>query len=135
MILTEWQRRLVAGAAFFFISWIHAHSFGFKNTPELMLIYHGSAVAADLAIIYIAGHALTGRVSFDIMYINLCSIVVNFMGFIAYMAYLPPSFYNTMMAGVIYAQWARLIWNDDVANFLRFHVLPGSNSRSNQIHT
>ena len=135
MMLTEWQRRLMAGAAFFVISWVHGHSFGFKNTPELMLICHGSAVAADLAVIYIAGYALTGRISRDIMYINLCAIIVNFMGFLAYMAYLPPSFYNKAMAGVIFAQWARLIWTDDVASFLRFHVLPGSNSRSNQIHT
>lgn len=135
MNLSDWQRRAICGAAFFLISWSHAHSFGFKNTPELMFVYHGSAVLADLVIIKIAGHALTGRVSFDIMYINLCAIVVNFMGFLAYMAYLPPSMYNTMMAGVIYAQWARLIWTDDVANLLRFHVLPGSNSRSNQIHT
>ena len=100
-----------------------------------MLMYHGSAVAADLIIIYIAGYTLTGRISRDIMYINLCAIIVNFMGFLAYMAYLPPSFYNNAMAGIIFAQWARLIWTDDVANFLRFHVLLGSNSRSNQIHT
>lgn len=135
MNLSDWQRRVFCAAAFLLISVIHGHSFGFKNTPELMLMYHGSAVFADMATIFIAGHALNGRVSFDIMYINVAAIVANFLGFLAYMAYFPPLAYDTTMAGIIFAQWARLIWTDDVANLLRFHVLSGGNSSKHQIHT
>lgn len=135
MNLTECQRRAFCGAAFFLISWVHGHSFGFKNTEELMLMYHGSAVLADLVIILIAGYALTGRVSFDIMYINLCAIIVNFIGWALWLEYYPPTLYNWSMSVIIFAQWARLIWSDDVANLLRFHVFRGSDSRSNQIHT
>lgn len=100
-----------------------------------MLMYHGSAVLADLVIILIAGYALTGRVSFDIMYINLCAVIVNFIGWALWLEYYPPTLYNWSMSAIIFAQWARLIWSDDVANVLRFHVFRGSDSRSNQIHS
>lgn len=134
MIQSDLQRRLFAGVCFFIIERTHGQCFGFKNTPELMLLYHGSAVLADMAVVGIAGYVLTGRLSRDIMWINLCAIITNFVGWGLYMKYYQPSFYNGAMSVIIFTQWARLLWVDDVADFLRYHVFRRRNCRHYSIH-
>jgi hypothetical protein len=83
------------------------------NTPEGMLIFHGSAAAVDLFLVYSAPRLLEGKLCDDTQNLCLASIIGNAVGWAFYLAYLPPVFYNTFMEILGYVQWARLFMVDD----------------------
>lgn len=82
------------------------------NTPVDMLLFHGSAALLDLLMLYATPAVLNGRLCTDTQKLLLASIVGNAAGWLLYMAYAPPIFYNTYMVAVTYAQLMRLIIPD-----------------------
>ncbi len=82
------------------------------NTPEGMLLFHGSAATVDLFLVYSAPQLLEGKLCDDTQKLCLASIVGNAVGWAFYLAYLPPVFYNTFMEILGYVQLARLFMVD-----------------------
>ena len=82
------------------------------NTPVDMLLFHGSAALLDLLMLYAAPAVLNGRLCTDTQKLLLASIVGNFAGWLLYMAYVSPIFYNTFMVALTYAQLLRLFIPD-----------------------
>jgi hypothetical protein len=82
------------------------------NTPVGMLLFHGSAALIDLAMLYAAPAVLHGRLCTDTQKLLLVSLVGNFAGWLLYVAYVSPIFYNTFMWTLTYAQLLRLFIPD-----------------------
>jgi hypothetical protein len=82
------------------------------NTPVDMLLFHGSAALIDLFMLYAAPAVLNGRLCTDTQKLLLASIVGNAAGWLLYMAYVSPIFYNTFMVALTYAQLLRLFIPD-----------------------
>lgn len=116
--MRDWKARLFSGLAFYLIASLHQHIYQdvFKNTPDKMLLYHASAALADLVIIHLARYTLTGAVRGDIQRLNLCAIIVNFIGWVAYLAYASPATYNLTIMVLGYVQYIRLLWADQDAS-------------------
>ncbi len=109
----EEHMRVLAVFVLVAIQTIHAFLFsGVTNTPLGMLAYHGSASLSDLAIVMVIPSIVRRKIAYDIQRLSLCAIVVNFIGWLAYLAYLPPVTYNTIVVALGYAQLARLLWMD-----------------------
>lgn len=82
------------------------------NTPETMLIYHGSAMLGDYFLLRIAPCFIRGNLCDDLQRLSLASMVCNFIGWLAYLAYVPPVFYDLSIMAVTYAQFTRLLLVD-----------------------
>jgi hypothetical protein len=82
---------------------------GVPNSPMGMLMFHGSAATFDLALLFACQNILLSDTSFDIEMLCMASILVNFLGWLAYLAYAPSVFYNsaTIILTIILA--ARLL--------------------------
>jgi hypothetical protein len=102
---------------------------GCPNTPAWMLAYHGSAGAVDLLLLYCAPFFVSERLCDDIQATCIASIVANFVGFCAYMAYAPPSSYNALVEGLCYVQYLRLLYvGRHDAGHHRDSLFPGADS-------
>ena len=107
----RWEARLIYGCALWTSGAVHQNLVSCaENTPSGMFVYHFSAVAFDCLLIICAANLLRGRLSRDMQ--NLCwlSMIVNFIGWLLYMAYAPPITYNYAIAILGYVQYARLIY-------------------------
>lgn len=80
-----------------------------SNTPEGMFIYHASAAATDYLLLMCASSVLYGRLADDMQHMCLLSMVINFIGWVLYMAYAPPNTYDLAIGILSYVQYARLI--------------------------
>lgn len=133
-----WRSRLVLGLVFFLAAQMHAMvTAGFGNNPVAMLGYHGSAGTIDLALLYCSPWLVSGRTCDDMQTLCLASIVVNFAGYLGYLAYAPPVLYDTAIAALCYAQYARLIVggnNDDYARLLGIGMVRGADPRRPKLH-
>lgn len=83
---------------------------GVCNTPSGMLLYHGSAAAMDFLLLICAANFLKGRLSRDMQILCWFSMIVNFCGWLLYLAYAPPITYNYAIGALGYVQIARLIY-------------------------
>jgi len=109
--MNGWHSRLLLLAAFFFAAKVHDWiMLGCANTPEMMLLYHGSAGAVDLFLLYLAQHCISGRLCDHIQASCIASVVINYVGYCRYMAYSPPDLYNYLIAGLCYVQYLRLLY-------------------------
>mgnify|MGYP001011375564 CR=1 FL=1 len=103
--------RIAVALAIGATAWLHRVLFGaVENSPFGMLVYHGGAALFDFATVIISAHALSGRLSSDMQQLCLASMIINFLGWIAYLAYPPPAPYNVAIVTLCYVQWARLLW-------------------------
>lgn len=82
------------------------------NTPAGMLMFHGSAALIDLLMLYATPAVLHGRLCTDTQRLLLASIVGNFAGWLLYIAYVSPVFYNGVMWVLTYVQLLRLFIPD-----------------------
>lgn len=132
----SWQARLMFAVALWFANAVHRELVaGVSNTPLGMLAYHGSAALFDMVLLTGAPSVLSGRLCDDIQALCLASMVINFLGWIAYLAYAPPSLYNWMIWSCGYVQWARLIFVDrHDADHLGFDLVSGADRRRRQFH-
>ena len=78
----------------------------------------------DLLLLYLAPTMIFGQLCDDIQTLCFVSIIVNFSGWLLYLAYAPPSIYNFLMWSLSYVQLARLFvgGNGDV-NHLGLHMV------------
>lgn len=126
--MNGWRSRLLLIAAFFFAAKVHDWiMLGCANTPEMMLIYHGSAGAVDLFLLWIVQHRISGRLCDHIQASCIASVVINYVGYRLYMAYSPPDLYNYLIAGLCYVQYLRLLYvGRHDADYYEHAVVPGA---------
>ena len=111
--MNGWRFRLLYGLVLFVAARIHSYATAsFPNTPEWMLIYHGSAAAVDLILLKCAPWLTDGRLCDDMQATCFASMSVNGLGWLLYLAYTPPVFYDTLIAGICYVQFFRLLFVD-----------------------
>lgn len=111
--MNAWPTRILVAGVFALTMWLHAVvTADVDNTPLGMLIFHGSAALADLALLYSLPYMLGGRLCDDMQVMCLMSAAGNALGWIAYMAYLPPDPYNACMWFLSFVQWGRLLLTD-----------------------
>lgn len=123
--MTTWRSRLFAGLLLLAMTKLHAFSTAdLPNTPLGMLVFHGSAALIDLVVIYAIPSMLTGSLCDDIQALSLGFMVVNFVGWIAYMAYAPPIIFNMISWSLCYVQFARLFIVDvDDVDSMGLHLV------------
>ena len=108
--MNDWRSRLVVLAIMLVLPQVHALVLAdVPNTEEGMALFHVSAMLCDLAILWCAPRFISGRLCDDTQTLCLVSVVANYVGFRAYVAYAPPIYYDTFMWGLSYVQWARLL--------------------------
>ena len=111
--MNHWRYRLLTGILFWLVMQVHGEVTAcLPNSPAGMFAFHFSAALVDFFLLVSASDLISGRLCGDIQTLCFVSIVVNFLGFIAYQAYVPPVFYNTAMWVLAYVQWARLLLSD-----------------------
>lgn len=115
-----------------------AHEFstsGLPNSPAGMLTFHGSAALCDLILLYAVPVFLADRLCDDMQALCIASMVVNFVGWILYMAYAPPIFYNVISWVVAYVQWGRLLLVDrDDIDPMGLHLVRGLNHGRSKLY-
>ena len=127
--MNGWRSRLAMIAAIWIAFQAHA-SFApyLPNSPAGMLAFHGSAALADLALIYCAPTFLSGPICDETQTLCLISIVANFIGWLLYLAYFSPVYFDLFMWVLGYVQSLRLLIVDsDDANHLGVHLVRGPN--------
>jgi hypothetical protein len=111
--MNNWRNRIATGLLFWLMMQVHSvATANVSNTTGGMLLFHWSAALADYVLMLSLPSLLDGRLCDDIETLCLVSMIVNFIGFIAYLAYAPPVFYNVFMWGLAYVQWGRLLVTD-----------------------
>lgn len=109
--MDTWRSRFALLALFVLVP--EAHDLiepSFPNTPEGTALYHASASAADFMLLYCAPYFVSERLCDDIQATCIASVVINFVGYCAYMADAPPIIYDILIAGLCYAQYLRLLF-------------------------
>jgi hypothetical protein len=111
--MNSWRSRLQLGGLIWFAFQVHSFSTSsLPNTPEGMLVFHGSAALADWLLLRTFPLFTEGSLCDDMEMLCYISIVANLLGWIAYLAYAPPVFYNTFMWGHSCVQAIRLLLVD-----------------------
>lgn len=109
----KWSTRLFVGLALWLAALVHQKTcINVANTPAGMFLYHGAAALFDFATLAVSAHVLEGQLSDDMQTLCLVSMLVNFCGWIAYLAYTPPITYNYAIGVLGYVQYARLFLGD-----------------------
>ena len=134
--MNGWRSRLILAAVMGLVMLAHSMvTASLPNTDEGMLQFHGSAAAADFLLLYYAPLFIGGRLCVDTQILCLVSCVTNFIGFIAYTASAPPTFYNWFMWGLAHVQFGRILLVDHHgADYLWFGLVRGFDSRWRQNH-
>jgi hypothetical protein len=134
--MTSWRPRLIAAATLWMAIQVHGHSTSsLPNTPLGMLVFHGSAAAVDMLLLCCAPRLLAGRLCREFETLCIVSMIVNFSGWLAYLAYAPPIFYNAAAWGLSYVQWARLFIVDrHDADHLGFNLVFGAHRVGDQFN-
>lgn len=113
MIRNSFKARLVYGLVLYLAGAAHHEIVqGVSNTPQGMLVYHASAAATDFLLLVCASSVLKRRLLDDMQVLCLLSMIVNFAGWLLYMAWTPPTYYNTSIEVLTYVQYARLFTMD-----------------------
>lgn len=104
------RSRVIASISILTIAQLHGMLFcDVENSPCGMLMYHGSAAMCDFATIIIAAHVLRGRISIDMQYLCMSSMIINFIGWVAYLIYFKPDAYDAAIRVLTCAQFVRLL--------------------------
>lgn len=126
--MNGWRHRLLLIAVFFLTAKVHDWiMLGCESTPEMMLIYHGSAGAVDLFLLWMAQHHISGRLCDHIQASCIASVVINYVGYRLYLAYSPPDTYNYLIWSLSYVQYLRLLYvGRHDADYHEHAVVPGA---------
>lgn len=139
MIRNSWRRRAASCLLLALAMCLHTEATsGVENTPYGMLLYHGSAFTIDLALLYAMPRLLKGAVCEDMECLFLLSIVANFFGWVGYLFYASPDYYNNFMLGLTLVQFIRLLIVDhddtDDTNNKRMYLVRGGRGGCAPIH-
>jgi hypothetical protein len=130
--MNGWRSRLRLIAVFFVAARLHdLIMMGCENTPAMMAVYHGSAGAVDLFLLYLAQKWISGRLCDHIQASCIASVVINFVGYRLYMAYSSPDLYNHLITGLSCVQYLRLLLvylGRHDADDYQYAVVPGASS-------
>lgn len=134
--MTSWRSRIITGLLFLAAMKIHEYATAdMPNSPVSMLLFHGSASMVDLVLLYAVPAIIAGRLCDDMQALCLASIVVNFIGWLLYMAYASPIFYNVISWSLAYVQWLRLFMADgNDAYHLGVHMVLRGAGHRHQTH-
>lgn len=122
--MNSWRARCLAVVLMLLTMCGHAWAtMDMPNTPAGMFLFHGSAALLDLFLLHSAPAVLNGRLCADTQKLLLASIVGNFAGWLLYMGYAPPTFYNGFMWALTYAQLFRLFIPDRHADHSRLDLV------------
>lgn len=122
-----WRSRLLVLLILWITMDIHAAVLErVPNSPAGMLAFHGSAAAVDWILFYCLPWLLHGELCADMEATCIASMVGNAVGYFAYLAYVPPVFFNTYMWGLCCVQAIRLLLLDrNDLDHLRFSLVRG----------
>lgn len=128
--MNGWRQRFLLIAVFVLSAKVHDWiMLGCANTPQMMFIYHGSAAAVDLFLLWITQHLISGRLCDHIQASCIASVVINYVGYRLYMAYSPPEMYNYLIGILSYVQYLRLLYvGRHDADYYEHAVVPGAPS-------
>jgi hypothetical protein len=135
--MNGWRRRVGMAALIIALWAIHAVATeALPNTDISMLVFHGSAALFDMVLLAAAPYLLAGRLCSDTEALLLVSMLGNAAGWLFYMAYLPPIFYNAGMALLSLAQGLRLLYVDrHDADHLGLDLVCGRDRFRNQLYS
>lgn len=136
-MLTGWRARLLMVLCIALAAAGHAYAMrGMPNSPAGMLVFHGSAALLDLALLCSVPALLHGHVARDTQALMLASIIGNAVGWVLYMAYVSPVYYNVFMWGLSGTQLVRLLMvADDGLDHLGVRLVRRGNRNSYHMHT
>jgi len=109
-----WRRRLLI--ALLICAGFVTHAYILRdipNSPEWMLVFHGTAAAFDLLILFCARFFLNSDIRTDFEILSLLSVLGNFLGWIAYLLYYSPIYYDNGMYFLAIITALRLIIKGD----------------------
>lgn len=111
--MNNWRFRLLVGAIGYMAMDIHSEvTVNLPNTDLGMFIFHGSAAVVEIVLIASMPWLLEGDLCDDMQTLSLVSMCANFIGWLFYVASLPPVFFNTFMWGLCCVQVGRLLMVD-----------------------
>jgi hypothetical protein len=111
--MNSWRARCLAAAIMLLVMYGHAWATEtLPNTPAGMLMFHGSAALLDWLLLCIAPMLLSGRLCNHTQWLCFASICGNFGGWILYMCYAPPNYYDCFMWWLTVAQLVMLFIPD-----------------------
>ena len=111
--MNKWHDRLLVGLILWLAQHVHAEvNAPLPNTQPWALFFFGSAAMLEYLICRATPKFLSGRLCDDMMVLAYVCIVLDALGFLGYMTKTPSIYYNTVMWGISYVQWARLLFVD-----------------------
>lgn len=111
--MNGWRARATLLALFWATAQLHAlvmKALALPPTDEAGAFFFLTAATVDWLLLYSAPHLISGRLCDDMQASCIASIVVNCAGLCAYLAYTPPAYYYTLITGVTYGQYLRLLF-------------------------
>lgn len=125
--MNTWRDRLLVGLLLLLFQWTHAEiNAPLPNTQFWALIFFGSAAALEYLICRALPKVLEGSLCDDMQVLAFVCIAIDALGFLGYMAKTPSIFYNSVMWGLSYVQWVRLLFVDsDHARSIRDSLVWG----------
>ena len=122
--MNSWRARFSGCALILIAMYFHdVATERLPNTPIGMLLYHGSGALVDLFMLFSAPAILSGQLCTDTQKLLLLSIIGNFAGWLLYMAYFSPTFYNCVMLAITYVQLLRLFIPDNYVSSPWVHLV------------
>jgi hypothetical protein len=111
--MNTWRNRLFVGLILLLAQKLHAEvNAPLPNTQGWALIFFGSAATLEGLICTIIPKKLDGQLCDHMLILGLVCVIVDALGFLGYMTKTPSIYYNTVMWGISYAQWLRLLFVD-----------------------
>jgi hypothetical protein len=132
----KWTARLMMALFLWVAASTHAKAFAdVANTPWGMFTYHGGAAMVDLLSLIVCSYGLQGQLSEAMQTSCLVSMVVNFLGWLAYILYAPPTAYNAAISGVSLVQLALLLFVGRYgSDYLGYGMVPCPDRGRPQFH-
>lgn len=134
----SWYSRIAAGLLGLGVSLLHGElSADVQNTDFGMFLYHWSAGCAEFLLIAMAPFFLDGKLCDRIQISCAASIIANGLGWLAYLAYAPPVFYDTVILGISCGQIIILFMGGKHVDYSRLMgecLLRGSSLRRPQLN-
>lgn len=111
--MNTWRDRLLVGLLLLLFWKAHAAvNDPLPNTREWALVFFGTAATLEYVIFRAIPKVLDGSLCNDMQNLAYICIIVDALGFIGYMTKTPSIYYNTLMWGLSYVQWVRLLFVD-----------------------
>ena len=111
--MNTWRSRLLVGLLLLLFqrAWDEVNA-PLPNTREWAFVFFVGAATLEYAVCRALPKVLQGQLCDDMQVLAFVCIVVDALGFLGYMTKTSSFYYNTVMWGLSYVQWARLLFVD-----------------------